>query len=256
MKKLKRLTAFLLLLLWCAVLFVPAAAQSVTVSEYGLTLTLPQGYTVLTAKNANKNTELLEPLGYNAEAFAAYLTKNNIALFALSETGCQLTLKSWETDFSRQTVDFSELSDEKLESIADQLLKGQKVEYTIWRGAGPDMICVNESQKDSGGEYQSVQYIMLRNKRFFTLNLIFPGKQSQSNADLAQQVANSVTLKNNFAKGYWGFSTVLETVLIWAVIAAAGVATVLLLRSFILDRKRARREADGGEEIYIKRRKR
>ena len=240
MKKLKKLTAFLLLLLWCAVLFVPAAAQSVTVSEYGLTLTLPQGYTVLTAKNANENTELLEPLGYNAEAFAAYLTKNNIALFALSENGCQL----------------SELSDEKLESIAGQLLKNQKVDYTIWRGAGPDMICVNESQKDSGGEYQSVQYIMLRNKRFFALNLIFPGKQSQSNADLAQQVANSVTLKNNYAKGYWGFSTVLETVLIWAVIAAAGVATVLLLRSFILDRKRARREADSGEEIYIKRRKR
>ena len=58
MKKLKKLTAFLLLLLWCAVLFVPAAAQSVTVSEYGLTLTLPQGYTVLTAKNAKENTEL------------------------------------------------------------------------------------------------------------------------------------------------------------------------------------------------------
>ena len=73
---------------------------------------------------------------------------------------------------------------------------------------------------------------------------------------MAQQVDYSGALKNNYAKGYWGFSTVLETVLIWAVIAAAGVATVLLLRSFILDRKRARREADSGEEIYIKRRKR
>ena len=246
----------LLVGLWCAVLALPAAAQSTTLSEYDLTLTLPEGYTVLTAKNAKSNTELLEPLGYDAEAFAAYLEKNNLALFALNQNGCQLTLKSWETDFSRQTVDFSELSDEKLESIANQLLKNEKNGYTLLRGSGPDMICVNEQLSDSGGEYQSIQYITLRNKRFFALNLIFPGKQSQSNADLAGQVANSLAIKNNYAKGYWSFSTVLETVLIWAVIAAAAVAALLLLRSFILDSKNARREADGGEELYIKRRKR
>lgn len=254
MEKFKKTATLLLGLLFCMLWPVTASAETVRLKEYDFSFELPEEYTQLTVKNAEDYSDLLEPLGYDEAAFSSYLNKNGILIFALTEDGAQLTLKSWETDFSKQAVDFDELSDEKLETVARQLLPQNTAEFTVIRGSGPDMICTVAERKDSGGSYTSVQYIFLRNKRFFALNFTFPGENSAQNTELAEKIAESVQLKNNYAKGYWNFTTVLETVLIWSVIAAVAVVIGALVRSFIVDRRRATQEEDV-EEIYIQRRK-
>lgn len=254
MNKAKKTVATLLSMLLCVCFPVTVSAETVRLKEYDFSFELPEEYIQLTAKNAEDYADLLEPLGYDEAAFTSYLSKNGILLFALTEEGAQLTLKSWETDFSKQAVDFDELSDEKLESVARQLLPEQTADFTLIRGGGPDMICATSTLKDSGGTFTSVQYIFLRNKRFFALNFTFPGENNSQNTELAESVAESVQLKNKYAKGYWNFTTVLETVLIWSVIAAVVVVIGALIRSFILDRKRASQD-EAVEEIYIQRRK-
>lgn len=231
----------------------PVQASAVTVENYGLSLELPADYTVLNSRNADENLALLETLGYNADSFAAYLQKNSIELFALSTSGTQLTLKSWETDFSNQAVDFSELTDEAMESVAKRLIQNQSAGYELIRASQLDMLCIEQEKKDSGGSYYSVQYVLLRNKRFFAVTFTFPGAKNAENLNLSRQVAESINLRNRYAKGFWNFTTVAETVLIWVVIAAAAVAVVFLTVSLLRDRKK-RRLTNETESVYIKRR--
>ena len=218
----------------------------------------PQGYTVITKDNAYDNEEFLEQLGFEPSAFITYLNKNDILYFAATiDNSRQFKLTCKTTRLTSEVVSLEEASKEGLATIGEQLINGnyEKIEYI---NSVPYYKMVTEVKGD-GGSYISVQYITVRDGKYYQLTYYGTGDILSSD-EKAEITGVMDTLKIPSGKTVFqrframSTVTVVYVVIILVVIILGIIAIILLASSIIRDLNLKHKSKEKGY-LKIKRRK-
>ena len=254
------LSVFLSVIIITFSCFLVSAENNVKVDSHNLTLTLPNDYVLLNSETAEDNKDLIEALGYSLSSFKNYLKPTNkstpetLFLGVTSDTKSQISVKSWDTEFSKKIGDFSYLNDSSLFKTAKELITAKGASFKIVTANGMKLVEVRTNTKDSGGEYCAVQYITIRNGSFYSLNFTFSGNINDQKVQLAWNTLISLKIKSNAEKSVWDAGSILIMVLLGAVVIVALVVAVIIIYSIIIDIKKRRDNLDEDSD-YIERRK-
>ncbi|MBQ4153581.1 MAG: hypothetical protein IJE01_00075 [Clostridia bacterium] len=239
----------LLTFLWGLVVYAFAVGTEIKLDEHKLSLSLPQGFNRLTTSTSKEMSEQVEAFGYTTASFKTYLEQNKILIFATEEKGkTQLSLKCWETDFSKDVVDLSVFDGAAMSTVAAKLITIPGSSYKTVAVNGMKMFEVRKEDKDSGGDFYSVQYITVRNSKIYSLNMSFAGKESTEKVQTAWQTVQTLKIDDNSTSAKWGFSSVFEMVIIWVMIIAAIIATYVIVVSFVKDYKKHKADLESGND--------
>ncbi len=244
----------LLTLALCFAFVITALAQTISVPDHDLKLTLPEDFTEINADNAKDNIDIIKSFGYEEKSFKNYLETEGILIFATAPNDIQLNVKSWETDFSKKTEDLSFISDEALLEVRDKLIGKNYTSTSTATVNGMKLISVNKNDKDSGGEYCTVQYFTVRNGRIYSFALSFPGSLDDAKTDLAWNLICTAEIEDNISPSALSIESIILIIFIWLLIAVGIVSVIIILASFIKDGIRKRNSKGYGAD-YIERRK-
>lgn len=230
--------------------------KTLELEEHKLSLTVSENYLLLNTENANKNKDIVQAFGYTVSSFKTYLEQNSIITFGLDkESKTQLILKCWETDFSADIIELSSLNDDSLSQVVKKLVT---VGGSSWRTAtvnGMKMIEVRFAGTDNSGDYYSVQYITIRNGKIYSLGNIFSGQKSEEKTTLAFNTVKGLVIKDVKTASPWTASAVFEFVVVWIMIIGSLVAVVVIIISFIRDRKKYKANMEKGNDTIFRRKK-
>lgn len=236
------------------------SAAEVTVDSHQLSVDIPNEYTVLTLENAEDNAELIESLGYTVESFKNHLlpTKENpteTLFLALTPDGAlQISLKSWETEFSKDIGDFYPLDDSSLFSAAEKLVVTKNAQRKVVEANGMKLVEVRFNSKDSGGDFCSVQYFTIKNQKYYSLNFNFSGKLSSQKVQSAWDTLVTMHIGTKNEKTVWDVSSVLMVIFLSVgIVVGVGIAVIIII-SIVKDIKK-RRDSLNENTDYIARRK-
>ncbi|MBQ5764602.1 MAG: hypothetical protein IIW03_00490 [Clostridia bacterium] len=234
------------------------AASTAENSEHKLTLTLPEEYVLLSNETAEENTELLESLGYSESAFKNYLKQvDNTQILFLGvnpDNMAQVTVKASSTDFSKKVTDFSLLTDEALQKTANDLVQVKGARHKMATVNGIKLIEVSATDKDSGGEFCSIQYLTVRNGILYTVGYTFNGAVNDSKVNTAWGSVQSLNIKDVTTSSAFDLGTILLMFLLSAVVIAGVVVVGLIGYTFVRDIKN-KKLAPNEETMYIRRKK-
>lgn len=230
--------------------------KTLDLDSHNLSLSLDEEYYMLTKENASKNKDIIEEFGYTVTSFKTYMEQNNILIMGIdTKEKIQLTLKAWETAFSKDIVELSVLNETAISDIAKKLVT---INGSSWRTVkinNMQMIEVRFAGSDEKGSFYSVQYITIRNGKIYSLGLNFSGEESDEKTSLAWDTVKGLWIKDVATASPWSASTIFEFVIIWIIILAAAIAVVLIIISFVKDRIKHNADMEKGN-YTISRRKR
>lgn len=200
-----------------------------------LTVTLPAGYTALTADNLSENGELVSRLGYSVASFRDYMEDNGVLLVALGEGGAELRLSSVETEFSRDTTDLRGLDGDALRDVAGRLTggEGETVSvggWTYFRDTAP------------GDGYFCAQYITLCGGRLYTLGCY------ADTASLAESAAEAAVAGLTFEVSEPRRAPVALTVILWVLLGVAVAVAALVAVNLVRGMRRRKRSGETQEK--------
>lgn len=221
-------------------------------------VTFPENYTVITSDNISYNSDFIELLGYSEESFGKYLRQNNIVSFAANENnGRQFLFSVYETDLSKQLGDISGKTDSELEVIGNAIFG--KTDARIIRSDAEAFFEITTAVTDEDLEYCTVQYVTIRNGKYYTLN--YHGSEPQlsdSEYNEIRSVLGTLTIprEKGFAASVktGGATQIFYSVFIGVLTLVGAVLIVLLSVSLIRDLRR-NRNGRSKENFKIKRRK-
>lgn len=225
---------------------------------HGLSLVMPSEYVELTKTNAGEQEDLLDSLGYTEESFLTFLKKSGILVFAMADNNKkQIMVKSWQSDFSNDVEDLAQLDDNAVSAVAAQLITDEKLNYKFVAANSMKLIEIRTSSKDSGGDFSSVQYLTIRNGRFYSLIFSFSEPVlSEQSVSSAWGVLAGYRIESKLKTGsFWDFSSILIMILVCILVLAALIVIGLIIFSFISDFRNRKKQVEDGSDISIKRRK-
>ena len=238
--------------------FTAFAASKAENSEHELTLTLPEEYVLLSSETAEENEDLLESLGYSEDAFKNYLKQvGNTQILFLGvnpDNMSQVTVKASSTEFSKKVIDFSLLTNEALQKTASDLVQVKGATYKLAEVSGIKLIEVRATDKDSGGEFCSIQYLTVRNGVLYTVGYTFNGPVNDTKVNTAWGSIQSLSIQDVTTSSAFDLGTILLMFLLSAVVIAGVVVVGLIVYTFIRDIKN--KKASPNQEVeYIRRKK-
>ena len=254
------LSAFLLVSITLLFVTFASAESQVKVEEHSLTFSLPNNYVLLNADTAKDNEDLIESLGYSVSSFKNYLKpadKNSpqtLFLGVMPNTKSQILVKSWSTEFSKKINDFSYLNDSSLFKTAKELITTNDASFKIVSANGMKFVEIRTNAKDSGGDFCSVQYITVRNGKFYSLNFTFSGSINDQNVQSAWDALITLKIKSSLDKSVWDAGSITILVLLFAVIIIGIIVAGIIVYSIITDIKKRRLDINEDSD-YISRRK-
>ena len=262
LKKYKRFLSvvFITLVMAVSVIFPVSAETLAEDGEHNVSITLPDGYVLLNLETAEDNTDLIESLGYSVSSFKDYLKASGVnsakTLFLGYETQnkSQISVKCWETDFSKKIGDLSYLDDDSLSKTAKELVKTKGASYKSVQVNGMKLLEIRTNNKDSGGSFGSVQYLTIRNGNFYSVNFTFVGQLNDANVNTAWNTLSSFNVETNSEKSVWDVNSILVMVVLSAAIIAGIVLMIVIIYTLIKDIKKNRNDANTSGD-YIERRK-
>ncbi|MBQ7288678.1 MAG: hypothetical protein IJW78_03005 [Clostridia bacterium] len=237
----KRLLCLLLISAILTLSFSPAVFAETHSLAGGISIALPEDYTLLTDNNLNKNKETIAELGHSVTSLRNYMEENHILFIATDkENENQVQMGAVQTDFSKDIGDLSGLKADDLETIGNQLIS-----------SGFEIISVHDwiyykTKVDGLVGYATVQYITLKNDTLYTLNYY------GSDATVANEIISGLTIPDE--KSTSDSKSIFLSVLLWLALVAAVVTIVVLIISLFLDLRKKREDNDVREYIRIKRR--
>ena len=242
----------------CLLTFTVFAASKAENSQHELTLTLPEEYVLLSSETAEENEELLESLGYSESAFKNYLKQvNNTHILFLGvnpDNMAQVMVKASSTEFSKKVVDFSLLTAEALQKTAKDLVQVKDASYKMAEVNGIKLIEVRSTDKDSGGEFCSIQYLTVRNGVLYTVGYTFNGAVNDAKVNTAWGSVQTLNIKDTTSSSAFDLGTIMLIFLLSAVIIAGAVVVGLIVYTLVRDFKN-KKANPGDETIYIRRKK-
>ena len=231
---------------------VTAAAQPYTDSDSGVSVELPDEYTVLTSSNLSKYADFIESIGHSTESLRKAMNSGNIVMYAaVSDNTKQIHLKCWSSDFSVRTGDLSSLSEEGQNAALESMKK-------VICGDGNEILLSEKITHDgltylklavsvpADAPFCYIQYVTVSGGRF--ISLVYYNAHGWLTADeqrAADSVFSTVSVpKKSGGISSFGIMTVTEIVLI-ALLILAGVALIIyIIRSFFIDYKNSREEPE------------
>ena len=218
----KRLIAFICAIAVAVIFPFSAAAKSVSSSEHGVEIDFPDDYIVLTTGKAMNN--------------------GNIIFYAANQNNTkQLHVKSWTTDFSERIGELSGLGDESreatLQSIKNILVSdGHQVLFSNIFSHDNCLYLKLAVFVDGDNPFCYIQYITVTGGSFYSLVYYNAhGYLTVTEQKEADAVLSKMRIIAKSDGGGIGAVTVIEIVLILALIVAALVVMFLIIRSFIMD---------------------
>ena len=138
---------------------------------YDFNMDVDENFSLLTEDTLRQNPEYVESLGHTATSVKKYFADNNLILYAASEdNSMQIQVKCTETEFSKQLDELSLLTDDDAADIAKRLLPdGESQNYNLLEIGDMLFFEVMGTEKDSGGEFCSLQYITIRGGRLYSI---------------------------------------------------------------------------------------
>ena len=255
---------FVLALCFALIFSFTVSAQTVKNKANAVSLEIPDGYTVLTEDNLRRNDEFLEKLGHTVDSFRKKMEEGGILIYAAtSDNRRQIQLKTWTSDFSETAQDLTRLDDEALTQARETLLEqmnqpGQAI-TNVAQVTTKDLIFFRITALVSGGEKDFCfrQYLTVANGRYYAL--VYYNDEAELSAaqqEEAESVFSTLSIEKKKSGGLIAGNTVVQIVLITAVLAAAVFLTVLIVLSFIRDIRNRRRELEPlPEHIKMRRKK-
>lgn len=244
------ITVILALCILCAF---PAAA--VSLESYGLSLDLPEKYTVLTPDNIAQNAEFLEQLGHTVQSMNKYFSDNKLILFASDRAnGRQIQVKRTETDFTKQLVDLSLLSESQvLEFATDILPEEYAANYTVVKLGELCLYEIDSVHTDNIGQFCSRQYVTIRDGCLYSLTFFENGEKMS--ADFLSEVDSALStldIKQTKKVTATDAESITEVVIVWLLIALVAVLAAVMLIGLVRD---AVKNSGEEEKTVINRRK-
>ncbi|MBP3692023.1 MAG: hypothetical protein J6I80_02125 [Clostridia bacterium] len=251
MKKAVALLLSLIMLLFCGI---PALALEY--KDYNVSFELPQEYVEINAKNASDYEEVLKYMGHTKSSFKKHLEKNNILLFAiLKDNSRHIQLKVNKTEFSEQTQDISLLKNEALNEIGKKIIGSTASSWNMVDVGGVIYYEITANGQ-TDAETCSVQYTTIKNGNVYTL-VLYGDKQTADSAFAQEAISLVSKLDISSQKEKITASdadTVMEIILIFALILLAAAVAVIIIISFVRDAKNKRDDSDFGDMTIQRRR--
>ena len=223
-----------------------------------VTVTYPEGYTVITPETVDSNEEYIERLGFGANSFRKYLQGKYIVSFAGNENNSrQFRLVVRETEFTKQLLSIAGATDEELKVIGRELLP-QGFDY-IYRIGGNVYYEIDEVVEGEQGNYCTVQFITVKNGKYYAL--IYngsKGKLTDEERELAEATLKTLKIPDEggvlSAASSVGTKRVVYLILVSLVIIA-GLGCIVLNAYVLIRDIRNRKNRDDYSDIVIKRRR-
>lgn len=217
----------------------------------------PNGFTEVDLVNIDDedDAELLELLGHNEQSFKKYVENNNIKYFSLTDDNLkQITIRTYETDFTKALKDMSLVTKEDIEKIADLFLP-KAAPYANVRIDNTKYLQTISSGKDSGGIFATVTYVTVKNGLLYTVVFNYPTKNiSQALLDESFNTMMGFKIKGQSLNKSWNFMDVLTTIIITLALIAFFILICVVIISLVKDIIKKYKEEKLGE-FKVKRRK-
>ena len=124
--------------------------------------------------------------------------------------------------------------------------------YKMAEVNGIKLIEVRSTDKDSGGEFCSIQYLTVRNGVLYTIGYTFNGAVNDAKVNTAWESIKTLTIKDTTTSSAFDLGTILLMFLLSAVVIAGVVVVGLIVYTFVRDIKN-KKLAPNDETIYIRR---
>jgi len=222
-----------------------------------VSITYPEGYTVITPDTVDSNEDYIELLGFGTNSFKNYLEDKSIVSFAANRNNSrQLRLVVKETEFTKQLGSISEALDSELKIIGDKLLKGG---YSyIHRTGGNVFYEIDSVAEGEDGEYCTLQFITVKNGKYYAL--IYNGSRAgitTAERRLVEDTLKTLKIPDEggaiAAVGSAGTKRMVYIVIVSLVIIA-GLVCIVLNGYLLIKDVRKRKKKDDYSDIVIKRR--
>lgn len=138
-----------------------------------------------------KTSDLAIVLGLEEAQLENYCKENNIYYLAADKNNHrQIKLTVNSTDFSQSVVNLSNLSDDKLISLSDQISGFEDTVGQVVNKNGQKFLKIEMLSSDSGGEYLLTQYITVADKNSITLSFL---NNKSVNTDYVEETFESLS---------------------------------------------------------------
>lgn len=255
--------------LWAVLFFclclIPAhaAPEEVSLPAHGISLTVPDGFTVLDAQNAAGQKELLESLGMDAEQFAKNMKASGTLLFAVTPDGKnQLNLKVIENELAGRLHDLSELTPENREEagrlMIEELSNAENMtvlsqEKRSISGTWFFKVLVRVSSAD--GEFCFAQYFSIFNGKYYALVYYNNAPEfSEQDERISEDAFASLRISRSPKPTAANAGIVLQIIFIALVVLAATGGAAYIIYTFVRDIRRERREREAALDRISRRR--
>ncbi len=229
---------------------------AVGIDAYDFNMDIGENFSLLTEDTLSKNPEYVESLGHTAESVKKYFADNNLILFAASEDNrMQIQVKCTETEFSKQLYELSLLSSDDAADIAKRLLpKGSEQNYNLLLLDDMLFFEVLGTEKDSGGDFCSLQYITIRGGKLYSIGFFENGKTFSSDfKNVINTSLDSLSIKRKTQLTADKAENTAEVIIVWVLIIAAAALCVGLVVSVMYELTGSKTE-NGKRTVIIRRR--
>ena len=152
-----------------------------------VSLTLPEGFFV----HESQPEKVAEILGMKQSELTDYCTDNSILYLAVdSNNSRQIRVSVSDNKFSNNIVNISQLTDDKIISLAPDIAGIEGVRGDVVKLGGQKFLKVQLKSQDSGGEYILTQYITVTQEKNFILSFY---NNSDVNTDYIDSVFTSLS---------------------------------------------------------------
>ncbi len=211
---------------------------ALSIDAYDFNMDIPENFSLLTEDTLNKNQEYVESLGHTATSVKKYFADNNLILFASSnDNSMQIQVKCTETEFSKQLNELSLLSEDGARDIAEKLLPAEQANnYTLLLLDDMLFFEVAGTQKDSGGDFCSLQYITIRGGKLYSIGFFENGKEFSSDfKKTINESLDSLIIKRKTELTADKAENTAEVIIVWVLIIAAAALCVGLVVSVLYE---------------------
>ncbi|WP_343208460.1 hypothetical protein [Anaerolentibacter hominis] len=254
MKKLKWITLCLL----CTLLIgstVSAAAETYTLDELNMQITMPEGWVNLDRNSENPN---FDGEIFNAEELVPYYEQNNIYLNSIrSDYLSELVVTKVEYDGSESIFDFNSFSDKELDKIANEMYTEDTVlqsgihytDHSIYQQEQAKFMVMDFYQEAQGSKVYSRQYYTIINGKAINVTLhSYNGELSEEDLQAQKAAVDSIHFNEILKKPFSQvFKALLPTILAVVVTCVIIAAVVIIVQK---QKKRRTALAEQGTSSY------
>ncbi len=233
-------------------------ANAEKIEKFNIEYSLSKEFIVLTEENTASNENAIKSLGFTKESFKDYISANNIVLFAsLPDKSCQITVNVNKTEFSEKSEDLDYLDDSYIAQIRSKIVNKKIDSNKIYIINSTKYILIENLGKDNAGEFSSLQFVTIKNKRLYTVTISFNNEElTEENTMLAENLMKGFIISAQKEKvNIKSFQNITVKIILILFIIFLAALVIYFVATLISDFLKNRNTSDVAPYVKIKRRR-